>query len=64
MTPQQFKAIRQEYGLTQVELERLLGYAPADGRRIRGLESGEYHITERIEKLMRILEAQGPEVLQ
>jgi len=51
MTPQEFRTIRKNLGLTQAELARWLGYAHAV--RVTEIETGRMGISHVLERLMR-----------
>ena len=55
MTPAQFKAIRNRYGLSQSDLASLLRLS--DGRTIRRYEDGSRQISGPISLLMELLDA-------
>jgi len=54
MTPDQFKAIRERFGLKQSELAELLGFA--DANQIHRMETGRRSISPQTARLMRVLD--------
>lgn len=55
MTPAEFKAIRERYGLTQTELARVLRIS--DIRTIRRWEQGERAISGPVQIIMELMDA-------
>ncbi len=48
MTPKEFKELRLKLGLTQKELAEELGYKESGDRLIRGVEKGEFSLTNKM----------------